>query len=104
MINIDGFKFSPIEIEGKLKSVSGVVDLCILGLSDLSSNYHKGENSVLCIEGDGSMDSAMQSILSDSKLNPKRIYNFKSFPRTQNGKIKRDKLKKMLIKIQNDVI
>ncbi|MBT5400730.1 acyl--CoA ligase [bacterium] len=104
MINIDGFKFSPIEIENKLKNISNVTDLCILGISDLSSNCYKGEIPVLCIEGDKSMDHAMQSMLSNSNLNPKYIYNFDTFPRTYNGKIKRDKLKKMLPRFRNDVI
>ncbi|MBI9067758.1 MAG: AMP-binding protein [Salinivirgaceae bacterium] len=95
IINSGGIKISPEEIENKIAHLF-TQNFCIIGLP------HKelGEQVTLVIEGNQfnpmELNSELNMILPKYHL-PKGIKIINSFPRTENGKVKRKELQKLLL-------
>ncbi len=93
LINSGGLKISPEEIEKKLKKRLPNKNFIVAGAP--SNKF--GQEVILIIEGSNvDIDNVIFNNLERYSV-PKKIYFFPKFPRTQSGKIQRNKLIEQLI-------
>ena len=93
LINSGGVKISPEQIEKQLKSNLSKFNFIIAGAP--SNKF--GQEVVLIIEGPEIDIELINFNNLDKYSTPKRIFFFPEFPRTQSGKIQRNKLREQLI-------
>ena len=97
LINIGGYNLNPMEVEQQLTTTLGNRLYCIISLPD--SQGIIGEIPVLCVEGKSpiTLDDVTSSLgdIEDYKK-PRKVIFIESFPKTQNGKIKRSALKRLI--------
>lgn len=93
VINSGGIKFSPEQIEAKIKPLIPN-EFIISSLPD----DKLGEKLILVIEGNNSFNfahSQLSEVLSKYEI-PKETYFLEKFPRTESGKIQRQKIHKLI--------
>lgn len=100
MINMDGIKISPFEVEMRMLEAFPGVDMCVLGLPDPSGIH--GEVPALCYVSSHNIHLTPADVFQKliSKLDrfkiPRLVYGLKAMPRTSNGKISRSDVRVML--------
>ena len=98
IINYRGIKIAPEEIEEKAALFKGITDCACLALPDPAA----GQIPVLCYTTKQSAldETALQTFLAEQlekERLPKRLVRCEVIPRTDNGKIRRNALKEMLL-------
>ena len=98
VINSGGVKLFPEQIEKKLKPFIET-EFIISSLPDETL----GQKLILILEGQKNDYSELLEMLPSSTLDkfekPKAIYFLDKFPRTESGKLKREKIKGLIISI-----
>ena len=93
VINSGGIKFSPEQIEAKIKSIIPKEFI----ISSLPDNK-LGQKLILIIEGNPSFDFSHNELVEvlDKYEIPKETYFLEKFPRTESGKIQRQKVLELI--------
>ena len=99
IINIGGEKFSPFEVEEKLRPLLKGKSYCVSGAPD--NNGILGEVPVLCVEQDflfsiEDIKKYLNGIIEEYKI-PRLLYHFERLPKTENGKIKHGEIRKQIL-------
>lgn len=102
IINMGGLKISPLEVEERILEMYPDYEMCIVGISDPAGIA--GEVPVLCYvpqDGRTLTFDRVQDALSqrlDQHTMPKKLYAVDRLPRTHNGKIIRQELRRLVEK------
>jgi long-chain acyl-CoA synthetase len=100
IINMGGIKISPLEVEERIHESFPEYDICVVGVPDPAGIV--GEIPVLCYSGrwgqrinPSELEKVLWNRLDRSKI-PRIVYRFDSIPKTENGKILRHELRRLL--------
>lgn len=100
IINMGGIKISPIEVEERIHESFPEYDICVVGVPDPAGIV--GEIPVLCYSGrwgqrinPSELEKVLWNRLDRSKI-PRIVYRFDTIPKTDNGKILRHELRRLL--------
>ncbi|MBI3005424.1 MAG: acyl--CoA ligase [Ignavibacteriales bacterium] len=102
MINTGGIKISPLEIEEQVRHVFPHCECCVVGIPDPAGVA--GEIPVLCYKAENGMRMTSPELIHvlqdkiDKYKVPRMVFQPEKFPKTENGKIKRDELRHMILK------
>ena len=100
LINMGGVKVSPTEVEDAIRRLHPELDFCVVGVPDPEGI--SGTVPVLCYTGPDpgdlslpTLQKALGPLLDRSKL-PKAVHRLETLPRTENGRIRRRELQRLL--------
>ncbi|MBI3112694.1 MAG: acyl--CoA ligase [Ignavibacteriales bacterium] len=100
IINTGGVKVSPLELEGTIASIYPGIEVCVVGAPDPGQVL--GQVPALCYVSQNGwhltgreLEEALVQRIERNKM-PRIIHRFNKFPKTENGKIIRGEVQKLL--------
>lgn len=106
IIRYDGFKISPYEIEGHIRSCGGVTDCCVVATDDLEHGFGSVPAAFLVLDDGTDAERAMDAVklvcersLSSRNM-PKAFVLIGSLPLTKVGKVDYRKLEELAVDLR----